>query len=219
MTGLVEHAKQYGERPVMDLSSERSDAEAAATRYLLYILLPLWTSVGLLDWYWHKSTDIEHTAGVKESLIHFLMFAEVGAPTIMALLLDVNAGMLAAMAAGVLTHSVTAYADVKYASENRLIKPGEQHTHSLQEVLPLMALTMTGCVHYDQVRSTFGKGPKKADWGIRLKRERLPFSYLAGIAGMIAGCIAVPYANELWRCWRARKEPKYNGACAPCAEA
>ncbi len=49
--------------------------------------MPLWMSAGLLDWYWHKDTDIEHTAGTKESLIHLLMFTEVGLPILMGLLL------------------------------------------------------------------------------------------------------------------------------------
>jgi len=43
---------------------------------------------------WHKDTDIEHTAGVEESLIHSWMFAEVGLPILMGLFWEINAGVL-----------------------------------------------------------------------------------------------------------------------------
>ena len=44
-------------------------------------------------------------------------------------------------------------------------------------------------------------GDRRA-WRLRLRRRRLPGRYLAGIAAGIAGLIAVPYAEELWRCAR-----------------
>jgi hypothetical protein len=79
--------RRYYRRPEIDLSLRESDLEHALTRYLLYYMMPLWMAAGLLDWYWHKDTDIEHTAGTRESLIHLLMFTEVGVPIILGVVL------------------------------------------------------------------------------------------------------------------------------------
>jgi hypothetical protein len=143
------------------------------------------------------------------------MFTEVGVPILLGMFFEINAGLLSAMAAAVAAHSATAYWDVAYASDNRLLKQDEQHVHSFTEVLPLTALAMTSCLHYPQVRALLGRGSQPPAWGLRLKARRLPFPYLGGIAALISGCILIPYANELWRCWRARNEPHYNGADLP----
>src|SRR5436305_4005239 len=54
--------------------------EQAMRRYLLYFLMPLWMVTGLLDWYHHRRTKIEKTAGTHESMIHILMMSEIGLP-------------------------------------------------------------------------------------------------------------------------------------------
>jgi hypothetical protein len=205
----------YESKSTIDLSLRNSDPEHALTRYLLYYLMPLWMAAGLVDWYWHKDTDIEHTAGAKESLIHLLMFTEVGVPIIMGLLLEINAGVIASMAGALVVHEATAFWDVAYATDHRNVKPREQHTHSFLEVLPFMALSMASCLHWDQFRSLFGVGKEKPKWGIKLKKERLPTPYLLGIVGLIVGGIVLPYGNELYRCWKARNEPRFNGSCTP----
>src|SRR5947208_16853774 len=43
---------------------------------LLYFIMPLWFLAGVADWLCHRASDIEHTPGAKESIIHLLMFAE-----------------------------------------------------------------------------------------------------------------------------------------------
>ncbi len=43
---------------------------------LLYFIMPLWFLAGVADWLCHRASDIEHTTGAKESIIHLLMFAE-----------------------------------------------------------------------------------------------------------------------------------------------
>ena len=203
----------YLRRPKLELGIEHTDPEHVLTRYLLCYLMPLWTAAGLLDWYWHKQTDIEHTAGIKESMIHLMMFTEVGAPILMGLLLEVNAGLLTAMTGALVVHEATAWWDVAYATDHRHVKPNEQHTHSFLEVLPLMALTMTSALHWGQVQAAVGIGKETPRWGLRMKKRRLPTGYLWAIAGMIVGGTALPYANEMWRCWKARNEPKYDGGC------
>jgi hypothetical protein len=46
---------------------------------LMYFVLPLWLAAGFADWLCHRASHSE-TTGAKESLIHLLMFAEMGAP-------------------------------------------------------------------------------------------------------------------------------------------
>jgi len=215
LPALEDIAAAYRSKPQIDLSLNKTDPEHALTRYLLYYIMPLWMAAGLLDWYWHKDTDIEHTAGIEESLIHLLMFTEVGAPIIMGLLLEINAGLLSGMIGAFFVHEATAFWVVAYATDHRHVKPREQHTHSFLEVLPFMVLAMASCLHWDQFRSIFGIGDEKPDWKIKMKKKRLPGGYFLGIAGLIVGGIAIPYGNELWRCWRARDENHFNGGCIP----
>jgi len=47
--------------------------EQTMRRYLLYFIMPLWMVAGLLDWYHHRRTKIEKTAGTRESMIHALI--------------------------------------------------------------------------------------------------------------------------------------------------
>lgn len=199
-------AKAYWRRKPIDLNFSNTDPEHALTRYLLYYLIPLWTAAGVLDWYMHKRTDIEHTSGTRESLLHLLMFTEAGVPLIAGLFLEVNAGLLAGMMGAFVLHEATAFWDVSFASDRRHVAPNEQHLHSLLEVLPLMALSMASALHGDQVQSMLHMGKRKADWNLRLKNRRVPGGYLVGIAGLISCGVMLPYGNELLRCWRARKE-------------
>ena len=52
---------------------------------LMYFVLPVWLLAGFADWLCHRASHIETTTGAKESLIHLLMFAEVGGPLLAAI--------------------------------------------------------------------------------------------------------------------------------------
>ncbi len=180
------------------------DPEQALIRCLLFFLIPAWNAAGVLDWLWHKQSDIEHTSGTEESVIHLLMFAEAGLPLYMALLLEIDAGVLLAMFGGLAAHAATAVWDVHYAEGLRKVTEREQHTHSFLEVLPFAAVAMACCLHWDQAQALFGVGKSRRKWAIRLKQERLPKGYIDALTGAIALFIALPYGNELWRCLKAR---------------
>ena len=47
---------------------------------MLYVFLPLWGIAGFADWCCHRATRIEHTSGLKESLIHSLMGIQMAVP-------------------------------------------------------------------------------------------------------------------------------------------
>jgi hypothetical protein len=42
---------------------------------LLYFIMPVWFLAGFADYLCHRATDIAHTTGPKESLLHLLMTA------------------------------------------------------------------------------------------------------------------------------------------------
>jgi hypothetical protein len=207
---LVNVVATYAALKPIDLRTDTGDAEHAILRLSLFFLLPTWMIVGLLDWYWHKDTDIEHTSGLKESLIHALMFTEVGAPILMTLFLEMNAGTIIVMLGTLGLHETTAFWDVGYAVEHREVKTREQHTHSFLEVLPVMALALVCCLHPHQVHALFGRGPEKPRFELKMKNRRIPRQYLLAIGGMIVGGLVIPYANEIVRCVNARNEAHYN---------
>ncbi|MGA8618300.1 MAG: hypothetical protein WB660_07230 [Candidatus Sulfotelmatobacter sp.] len=66
--------RRAGER-----EQSRRAADEAMRRYLMYIIMPVWSVTGFLDWLWHRQTKIETTSGIKESMMHLLMMAEAGA--------------------------------------------------------------------------------------------------------------------------------------------
>lgn len=203
-------AKQFLNLPVRRLDWSDTDVQSTTERYLLFVLIPLWIVPGVLDWYWHKRTEIENTSGLSESLIHSLMMAEVGLPIQLALHFEINPLVLGIMTGALLAHSATAVWDVRLAVHHREVKTGEQHTHSFLEVLPFMGLAFAACLHGDAVRRLVTGNTKAGDWQLRLKKPRLPLTYLFGMAGLIAVGVVLPYANEAWRCWKQLRTPKKN---------
>jgi hypothetical protein len=57
------------------------------------------------------------------------MMAEAGAPTLLGLFCEVNAGVLATTYAALGVHELTAISDVAYADGRREVTPTEQHVH------------------------------------------------------------------------------------------
>jgi hypothetical protein len=173
---------------------------------LMYCLTPLWIAVGFADWLCHRRSDIEHTAGPKESLIHLLMFVEVGLPLLAALFLDINALVIGVMLLAFLLHEATALWDVNYAVSKREVSPWEQHMHSFLEMIPLMAIVLVSLIHQDQFAALFGRGDEAPRFELRWKAQPMPTGYLLALFTGIALFSALPYVNELWRGIKARQE-------------
>jgi hypothetical protein len=171
-------------------------------RYLLYFLMPLWIVTGLLDWYNHRRTKIEQTAGTHESLTHILAMSEVGLPIMMGLFLDVNAQVLLMMIAGFLAHEGTTYWDVAYAQGRREVTPAEQHVHSYLEGIPFMVTSIMICLNWDQFLALFGRGKERPRFELRRTRRPLARGTVRGILAALGLGVALPYAEEFWRCYR-----------------
>lgn len=170
---------------------------------LMYFVLPLWLAAGFADWLCHRASHIETTSGAKESLIHLLMFAEVGLPLLAAIFLQVNAGIIMLMIIAFCLHEATALWDVSYAITLRTVSPLEQHIHSLLEMIPLMSLIWVIVLHWSQFEALFGFGSEAAQFGVSLKDEPLPVAYVLTLMGAILVFELLPYLEELLRGVRA----------------
>ncbi|WKB51265.1 diguanylate cyclase [Eleftheria terrae] len=171
---------------------------------LMYFVIPLWFVAGIADWFCHRASDIEHTTGAKESLIHLLMFVQVGLPLAAALIFEVNALLIAGIIVMFFVHEATALWDVSYATSGRHVGPLEQHVHSFLEMIPLMAGLLIIGLHWDQFLALFGQGSEPARFTLELKDNPLPWSYVVTVLAAAALIEFAPYVEELVRGLRAR---------------
>src|SRR4051812_33597407 len=102
---------------------------------LLYVVFPLWVVAGFADWACHRRTGIALTSGLKENLLHLLMFAEIGAAMVAVALLEINAAVLVLVFTVFLLHELTVYWDLHYSTLLRDVGPFEQMVHSFLEIL------------------------------------------------------------------------------------
>lgn len=174
--------------------------------FLLGFVLPLWMAAGIADWFCHRRTDIAHTAGRKESLIHLLMLSQAAMPVTAALFLEITSPVLLLMFAAVMAHEATALWDVSYAVKRREVTPVEQHVHDYLVMVPVMAVSFVSVLYWPRVQALVGLGPEKRDWSIRRKRQPLPKKVVFGFIGAMVLLEWGPYLEELWRTQRARNE-------------
>lgn len=191
-----------------------NEIEQGTRRLLQYVVVPLWIGAGVADWICHRRTRIERTAGLKESAIHALMMAEAGVPATAGLFLEVNAGLLALTLGAFTLHQLTALWDVAYADGRRRVTPTEQHIHGLLEQVPAMATTFLMALHWDETKALFGGGRKRPTYRLERKRRPLPRSYQFGFLGSVIGLVALPYAEEIWRCQKAARAVASSDAIA-----
>jgi hypothetical protein len=159
-------------------------------------VFPLWLAAGGADWLCHRRTHIERTSGPRESLLHLLLFLEIAIPAVLALWLEINALMLALMAAGVLAHMLTSWWDTAFAQPRRYIAPIEQHVHSWLEMLPLFALVMIALLHASQLA--------ELRWQLTAREHPVaPAWRWAVLLGLTAGLAFI--LEEGWRGLRERQ--------------
>lgn len=169
---------------------------------LLYLLLPIWLLAGFGDWLCHRIQHIERSTGLKESLIHILMLAELGIGIAAALLLQVDAGVILLLIACCIAHELTTWWDLRYAASKRRIPVAEQWVHSLQLTLPWAALVTLMVIHREQTLALIGRGATQADWHWRWKAPPLPAWQLGTVAMAAVVLVALPFAQEVSRCVR-----------------
>jgi hypothetical protein len=173
--------------------------DALILNILMYGLFPLWLAAGLADYLCHRRTRIETTSGWRESMLHLLLFAEMGVPLLAVLLLETNAFVFLVMILGLLLHQATTFVDLAYATRTRGIPWYEQHVHSWLEMLPFAGLMLIAILHWGQFTALFGFGSETADFSIRWKQTPLPLGFV--IAAILAALLVdvLPVLEELAR--------------------
>jgi hypothetical protein len=165
----------------------------------MYFVVPIWLAAGFADWLCHRAADIEETTGAKESLIHLLMFTEVGIALLAAIFLEINAGIIALMIVAFLLHEATAHWDLRYASTAREITPIEQHVHNYLGAIPLFGLIAVISLHWGQFQALFGFGAEQPRFELAWKANPLPLAYVVTLLGLIVLFELLPYLEELVR--------------------
>lgn len=137
------------------------------------VVLPAWLFAGAADYVCHARTDIEHTSGRHESVLHLVQLGEIAVPMLVFLFFAVDALTLALMLAGVVAHSVSAWRDLRYTAHRREITPGEQVVHGVLFVLPWIALALVAVLHWPVIEAVVAPGIA-SDWGMHLRRPMFP---------------------------------------------
>jgi hypothetical protein len=172
--------------------------------YLLLIVMPIWLAAGLLDWWCHRTSHIETTSGVGESLLHLAMLAEGGFAVLIGLFLEVNGLVLALFVATYLVHEATSYWDLTFANARREVRPFEQRVHDYLGVVPFAALSLVLVLHWPQAAAWFGAGPEPLKLTLEWKHQPLSTTSIASLLGAIVVFELVPFLEELIRTLRAR---------------
>ena len=194
------------QEPLVPPKSIPDTTAAAAERYALAVVLPLWMAAGSFDYLLHRRSRIESTSGTYEARLHVLGIALTAAPVLASLLLEIDAGVLGLLGIGYVSHVGMTICDIAYADGRRHIAPLEQHVHGLLELLPFTALSLVALAHRDQARALFGRGSEPARLWPRRKRSPIPGRVLAATVGAFATAVALPYTEELLRCLRYERE-------------
>lgn len=166
-----------------------------ASLILAYAVFPLWVAAGFADWTCHVRTGIALTSGLKENLLHWLMFVEVGVGIAAVALLEINTAVLLLVFAVFVVHELTVYWDLNYSTLVRDVGPFEQMVHSFLEIIPLMSLALLMVV---------AAGEAPPDWSLRPKAQPLPGNYLLAALVLVGFFNALPLMQETYSCVRAR---------------
>ena len=167
---------------------------------LMYVIFPLWVMAGFADWACHRRTGIALTSGLKENLLHLLMFGEIGVAMAAVALLEINAGVLLLVFGVFLVHELTVYWDLHYSTMLRDVGPFEQMVHSFLEILPLLSLALLAAVAWPQALALVGLGEEGRDWALRLKDQPWPPDLLR--VGLLLSLMfnLLPLLQETWSC-------------------
>jgi hypothetical protein len=172
---------------------------------LLYVVMPAWLLAGVADWACHRRTDIAHTSGIKESLLHLVMIGQGGLAVLAVMFLRVNAAVLLLLAVLLAAHALTLHWDLHSTTGKREIAPIEQTVHALLEALPMSAFALVVASHWSQSLAMFGAGDAQPDWRLMWKAEALPSGQIVAVLLGSFFLGTLPYLEELMRSWKARR--------------
>jgi hypothetical protein len=176
---------------------ERMELRSNLVLLLSCMLYPLWLGAGAADYICHRLTDMEHTSGVRESLLHVAQFSVLACALLATLSLEMTAVVFTLVAVLVIIHTVLAYIDVRYTQDRRPILPFEQQVHGWMDVIPLIAVGLIAVLHWERISAGFS-------WtGIELQRPMLSAAQFWLLFGSFLVLSGGAVFEELLRNWRA----------------
>ncbi|MCF7501746.1 diguanylate cyclase [Pseudoalteromonas sp. L1] len=178
----------------------RMDTSLLLINALLYFFLPLWGIAGFVDWCCHRATKIEHTTGIKETLMHSVMGIQMGLPIVLCLIFDVNALILLICIITWVLHELVAHMDVAYASPIREISIWEMHAHTYLGSLPLYMLTSIIVINWDHFLKLITLDLNGEMTFTLLENPYGTSSYLPAYLTFMAIVCVFPYMEENLRC-------------------
>jgi hypothetical protein len=179
----------------------------AATFLLMFIVFPLWVVAGFADWACHARTGIAVTSGLKENALHWLMYAEIGVGMLAVALFEIDAAVLAIVAAVFVVHEATVYWDLHYSTMVRDVGPFEQMVHSFLELLPLASLALLALIAWPQAQALLHVDSVAPDWSLRPKDDPWPVLYVGAALVVSVLFNAVPLMQETISCLRGGRAP------------
>ncbi|ADV28696.1 putative transmembrane protein [Pseudoxanthomonas suwonensis 11-1] len=153
-----------------------------------------WLAAGFVDFTQHRRTDLPHTSGLRESVMHGVQLGLLGLVVLSWLLFAPGLGLRLLLGVLVLLHAVAGYIDTLSAFGRRTITPLEQHVHSVMDMAPWIALGVVVLVQ--------GGAAREAGWPLQLD-PALPRLWLAALLPALLLCVA-PWLHEFGAVLRAR---------------
>jgi hypothetical protein len=165
---------------------------------LAYSAYLIWLAAGLGDFICHWRTDLPRTSGVPESITHLLQLGLLAIAVVLALAFEVTAGSALLLLALVIAHAVVGYIDSQIAFRTRrMVRPVEQHLHSVLDMAPVVALAW--------LLVTTWPAATDAGWTLQPRRPVFPFAvWLGMLAPPVVLCV-VPALLEFRAAWAARR--------------
>jgi hypothetical protein len=171
---------------------------------LVWVVLPLWVVCGFLDYLCHRASHMTDKTGPRETLIHWLMLAEVSVPLLLALYFRINALVLAVMILALAVHEITGWFDLRLAMTTRRVTIFEHQVHSALEILPFAAMLLVMALHWPQTQALFGFGQERADFSLGPKQ--IPrWGEIVPPAAVFLALAILPYLEELLRGFKRQR--------------
>jgi hypothetical protein len=173
---------------------------------ILYGCLPLWVILGFADYLCHRRSGIERTSGgVRESLSHCVMGAQIGGPVFLGLFFEINVLLLLLAFLLLAIHVWVAHHDVAYALQWRKVTLTEMHIHSFLETLPFVVVLLIILKRWPAFVDLI-----TLNWAGNLtlvqKATPLDYAYIGGYFLFMLVVGIAPYLEELWRCYAADRK-------------
>ncbi len=188
-----------------------NETEVLILNFILFVILPLWGLSGAFDWWCHKKSNIHMTSGLKESLIHAAMGAQIGVAFILGIFFELTVLTYLIMFIVLVVHEVIAHWDVRYSEPLRKITIWEMHAHNYLGTIPLYLFALITVLGWEIAVKTI-TFQWAGSFNFTLREVPIGGARYYVIYGIFITIVCVfPYISEVMRCLRYKKEVENAG--------